>query len=115
MQMKTIYHEKAAHLFLLLVIHVLVLSTVANAEVIEWFPDGTPQVVKTVTASGPYRYEEHIEPERFMIESKRPTKMIDLYSKPDLDGRNDMTTTDILSMKKIRHMKKSARATATVK
>ncbi len=60
MQMKTIYHEKAAHLFLLLVIHVLVLSTVANAEVIEWFPDGTPQVVKTVTASGPYRYEEHI-------------------------------------------------------
>ncbi|GEM_PF-4964997 len=50
-----------------------------------------------------------------MIESKRPTKMIDLYSKPDLDGRNDMTTMDILSMKKIRHMKKSARVTATVK
>ena len=60
MLMKTNFHKKVAHLFLLLVIHVLVLSTVANAEVIEWFPDGTPQVVKTVTASGPYRYEEHI-------------------------------------------------------
>ena len=60
MQMKTISHKKAAHLFLLLAFHVLVLSMVANAEVIEWFPDGTPQVVKNVTASGPYRYEEHI-------------------------------------------------------
>jgi len=37
------------------------------------------------------------------------------YPKPDLDGRSDMTTMGTLSMKKIREMKKSARATATIK
>lgn len=60
MQKNIISHKKATYLLLLLAFLVLVLSTIANAEVIEWFPDGTPQVVKTVTASGPYRYEEYI-------------------------------------------------------
>ena len=41
MQMKTIFHEKATHLFLLLAFLVLVMSTVTNAEVIEKPLDGT--------------------------------------------------------------------------
>ncbi len=61
MQKNTIFHEKAAHLFLLLAFHILVISTVTNAEVIERFSDGKPKIVETVTASGQYRYENHIQ------------------------------------------------------
>ena len=61
MQMKTISHKKAAHLFLLVAFHVLIISTVTNAEVIERFPDGKPKIVETVTASGLYRYENHTQ------------------------------------------------------
>ncbi len=53
--------KKIAQSFILQTFLVLVLSMVANAEVIERFPDGKPKVVKNVTASGQYRYENHIQ------------------------------------------------------
>ena len=80
MQMKKISHKKAAHLFLLLAIHVLVLSTVTNAEVIERFPDRKPKIVETVTSSGQYRYENHTQ---YMEKTGQPCHIVKKTYKND--------------------------------
>ena len=80
MQMKTIFHEKAARLFLLQAFFVLAISTVTNAEVIERFPDGKPKIVETVTASTPYRYENHIQ---YMEHTGQPCHMLKKTYKND--------------------------------
>lgn len=65
--------KKVAQLFILLAFHVLVLSTVANAEVIERFSDGKPKIVETVTASGLYRYENHTQ---YMEKTGQPCHIV---------------------------------------
>lgn len=71
--MKKISHKKVAHLFLLVAFHVLIISTVTNAEVIERFPDGKPKIVETVTASGLYRYENHTQ---YMEKTGQPCHIV---------------------------------------
>ena len=80
MQMKMISHKKAAHFFLLVAFHVLIISTVTNAEVIERFPDGKPKIVETVTASGLYRYENHTQ---YMEHTGQPCHIVKKTYKND--------------------------------
>lgn len=80
MQIRKISHKKAAHLFLLVAFHVLIISTVTNAEVIERFPDGEPKIVETVTASGLYRYENHTQ---YMEHTGRPCHIVKKTYKND--------------------------------
>ncbi|MBS7273194.1 MAG: hypothetical protein KIG97_12720 [Fibrobacter sp.] len=71
---------KTAHLFLLLAFHVLVMSVVANAKVIERFPDGKPKIVETVTAGGQYRYENHTQ---YMEKTGQPCHIVKKTYKND--------------------------------
>lgn len=80
MQIKTISHKKVVHLFWLLAFHVLIISTVTNAEVIEKFPDGKPKIVETVTASGLYRYENHTQ---YMEKTGQPCHIVKKTYKND--------------------------------
>ena len=72
--------KKVVQLFILLAFHVLVLSAVANAEVIERFPDGKPKIVESVTSSGQYRYENHTQ---YMEEIGRPCHIVKKTYKND--------------------------------
>ena len=71
---------KTVHLFLLLAFHVLVMSVVANAKVIERFPDGKPKIVETVTAGGQYRYENHTQ---YMEKTGQPCHIVKKTYKTD--------------------------------